>query len=114
MPILTTTPVLVASAGPGANDALAAGMSARHALWRVKAMQSELDRRQSRPAPQDPQHQQNAAANLASYRTRYAAVVTEAVDLAAQYAAQVEHLRSCAPATAEAVEHAIGSLRSET
>lgn len=108
MPVLTSAPVLVASAVPGANEALALGQQARAAAWRAGKMRAELDRRLARPLPPAATiARRNAVQNRERYRNEYERAALESAERSAEWDALMEALREVAPLTADAVNAAV-------
>jgi hypothetical protein len=65
---MTAAPVLVASAVPGANEALEAGQGARVAAWRAGQMRGEMARRMARKLPAQGREFRQSLENRAAYR----------------------------------------------
>jgi hypothetical protein len=99
--------ILVASAVPGANEALATGQAARAAAWRAGVMRGELARRLSRPLPQAARELGWALANRRTYRSECEHAANDAADLTTCYEYMLANLSEDAPATADAVDAAV-------
>ena len=112
MPVVTATrPVLVASAVPGANEALATGQQARVAAWRAGHMRGEFARRLARPLPEGCRELRWALQNRVAYWRECQEAENDAADLATCWEFMMANLREDSPVTADAVDAAVWGTR---
>lgn len=102
-----TRPVLVSSAVPGANEALATGQAARVAAWHAGNRRGELARRSARKLPEGGRERGWAIANQNRYAQECQDAENDAAALADKYDHLMDRLRDAAPETAAAVDAAV-------
>jgi hypothetical protein len=105
--IVEASVILVASAVPGANEALAAGHAARAAAHKARMMRAELDRRLARPLPETPRERGWAVANRGRYALEWGDAEREAGRLCSRWDELMDALRETSPATADEVDEAV-------